>query len=66
MRRGGSFKSRLARLVLAYALALQAFGVWREIEGSLSELPSEKLSEKAGNEETNDELAARRRARMTG
>ena len=37
-------------------------GVWREIEGSLSELPSEK----ATREETNDELAARRRARMTG
>ena len=37
-------------------------GVWREIEGSLSDLPSEK----ATREETNDELAARRRARMTG
>ena len=37
-------------------------GVWREIEGSLSELPSEK----ATREESNDELAARRRARMTG
>ena len=37
-------------------------GVWREIEGSLSELPGEKVSEDA----TSDELAARRRARMTG
>ncbi len=37
-------------------------GVWREIEGSLSELPSEKAS----REESTDELAARRRARMTG
>ena len=38
-------------------------GVWREIEGSLSDLPSEK----AGREdESADELAARRRARMTG
>jgi DNA-binding transcriptional MerR regulator len=37
-------------------------GVWREIEGSLSELPSEK----ATRDETNDELAERRRARMTG
>ena len=37
-------------------------GVWREIEGSLSELPSEK----AGHDEEpveSDELAARRRAR---
>jgi len=37
-------------------------GVWREIEGSLSELPSEK----ATREESTDELAARRRARLTG
>jgi DNA-binding transcriptional MerR regulator len=39
-------------------------GVWREIEGSLSDLPCEK----AGRDEdgTSDELAARRRARMTG
>ena len=37
-------------------------GVWREIEGSLSELPGEKISE----DTTSDELAARRRARMTG
>ena len=37
-------------------------GVWREIEGSLSELPSEKAS----REETTDELAARRHARLTG
>ena len=37
-------------------------GVWREIEGSLAELPSEK----ATREETTDELAARRRARLTG
>src|SRR4051812_17352115 len=38
-------------------------GVWREIEGSLSDLPSEKAG---GEEESSDELAARRRARMTG
>jgi DNA-binding transcriptional MerR regulator len=40
-------------------------GVWREIEGSLSDLPSEK----AGHEEappTTDELSARRRAKATG
>src|SRR5690348_7369313 len=39
-------------------------GVWREIEGSLAELPSERTAHE-GNDE-NDELAARRRARMTG
>ena len=33
-------------------------GVWREIEGSLAELPSERA--------TSDELAARRRARFSG
>ncbi len=39
-------------------------GVWREIEGSLSSLPSERtVSEET---DANDELAARRRARMTG
>src|SRR5690349_21269270 len=39
-------------------------GVWREIEGSLAELPSEK----AGEEPTEgpDELSSRRRARATG
>ena len=38
-------------------------GVWREIEGSLAELPSERTT---GQAEANDELAARRRQRMTG
>ncbi|HZJ05653.1 MAG TPA: MerR family transcriptional regulator [Nocardioidaceae bacterium] len=38
-------------------------GVWREIEGSLAELPSEKLAQ---GEHTSDELAARRRQRLTG
>jgi DNA-binding transcriptional MerR regulator len=38
-------------------------GVWREIEGSLSDLPSEKADREDDND---DELAARRRARMTG
>jgi DNA-binding transcriptional MerR regulator len=37
-------------------------GVWREIEGSLSELPGEKVSDEASS----DELAARRRAKLTG
>ncbi len=37
-------------------------GVWREIEGSLAELPSERTSGEAG-EQSGDELAARRRAR---
>jgi DNA-binding transcriptional MerR regulator len=38
-------------------------GVWREIEGTLSELPSEKASTP---DDAGDELAARRRARLTG
>ena len=43
-------------------------GVWREIEGSLSELPSERAAEALGEsgDESQDELAARRRARMIG
>jgi len=40
-------------------------GVWREIEGSLAELPSERAAEDP-TEHASDELAARRRARMTG
>ncbi|HET7387038.1 MAG TPA: MerR family transcriptional regulator [Nocardioidaceae bacterium] len=40
-------------------------GVWREIEGSLSELPSERVAAEP-EERAGDELAARRRARMTG
>ena len=39
-------------------------GVWREIEGSLSELPSERAGEEPG--EGPDELSSRRRARATG
>ena len=38
-------------------------GVWREIEGSLAELPSEKAEQ---GEQSSDELAARRRQRLTG
>jgi DNA-binding transcriptional MerR regulator len=43
-------------------------GVWREVEGSLSELPTERLDAHADDSDShaNDELAARRRARMTG
>jgi len=44
-------------------------GVWREIEGSLAELPSERTESSAaesGVESAADELAARRRARMIG
>ena len=37
-------------------------GVWREIEGSLAELPSEKATHEPGS----DELSARRRAKLTG
>ncbi|WP_354438413.1 MerR family transcriptional regulator [Marmoricola sp. OAE513] len=42
-------------------------GVWREIEGSLAELPSERTAEEAdATADANDELAARRQARMSG
>jgi DNA-binding transcriptional MerR regulator len=40
-------------------------GVWREIEGSLAELPSERATED-DTATGSDELAARRRARITG
>ncbi len=40
-------------------------GVWREIEGSLAELPSERAA-RADSEDPSDELAARRRARTAG
>jgi len=39
-------------------------GVWKEIEGTLHELPSEK-AEAVDAVDENDELAARRRARMS-
>ncbi len=43
-------------------------GVWREIEGSLSDLPSERTAEDASadGDHAGDELAARRQARLTG
>src|SRR3954465_12318511 len=40
-------------------------GVWREIEGSLAELPSERAAEDS-DDHAADELAARRRARLIG
>ncbi|MEP7092200.1 MAG: MerR family transcriptional regulator, partial [Nocardioidaceae bacterium] len=40
-------------------------GVWREIEGSLAELPSERAVED-GDTHAADELAARRKTRATG
>jgi DNA-binding transcriptional MerR regulator len=40
-------------------------GVWREIEGSLAELPSERAADDSTDSDS-DELARRRRARMTG
>ena len=40
-------------------------GVWREIEGSLADLPSERTAESEVDVES-DELAARRKARLTG
>lgn len=50
-------------------------GVWREVEGSLAALPSERMAEEAPSEESglsatpsnaNDELSARRAARRIG
>ncbi|GEP38152.1 transcriptional regulator [Nocardioides psychrotolerans] len=41
-------------------------GVWREIEGTLAELPSERASDDAASIAAKDELAARRAARQTG
>ena len=42
-------------------------GVWREIEGSLADLPSERATDSGSDEgHASDELAARRRARATG
>src|SRR5690242_10392402 len=42
-------------------------GVWREIEGSLAELPSERTAEAPGAaSDASDELAARRQARLSG
>ncbi len=40
-------------------------GVWREIEGSLADLPSERTAAEDG-EIDGDELAARRKTRLTG
>jgi DNA-binding transcriptional MerR regulator len=41
-------------------------GVWREIEGSLAELPSERATSDDASDTASDELAARRRARFSG
>ena len=41
-------------------------GVWREIEGSLAELPSERSVEEHSPANASDELAARRQARLSG
>ena len=44
-------------------------GVWREIEGTLAELPSERAADDSDDEQpalAGDELAARRAARQTG
>ena len=41
-------------------------GVWREIEGSLAELPSERATSDETSDTASDELAARRRARFSG
>jgi DNA-binding transcriptional MerR regulator len=39
-------------------------GVWREIEGTLSELPSERTVDEEAAPHTNDELAARRARKL--
>src|SRR3982751_3848104 len=41
-------------------------GVWREIEGTLSELPSERTADDDAAPQADDELAARRAARTAG
>jgi DNA-binding transcriptional MerR regulator len=41
-------------------------GVWREVEGTLSDLPTEHVDGDTSGAHATDELAARRRARMTG
>jgi DNA-binding transcriptional MerR regulator len=41
-------------------------GVWREIEGTLADLPSERANEEIPGDLPGDELAARRAARQTG
>jgi DNA-binding transcriptional MerR regulator len=41
-------------------------GVWREIEGTLAELPSERASHTTAEPAAGDELAARRAARSAG
>ena len=41
-------------------------GVWREIEGTLAELPSERAEDSASASSASDELAARRAARKIG
>jgi len=40
--------------------------VWREVEGSLAEMPAEPLDDAEPADHPNDELTARRRARKTG
>lgn len=41
-------------------------GVWRDLEGSLTQLPSERADEADAAASSADELAQRRRARQTG
>jgi DNA-binding transcriptional MerR regulator len=41
-------------------------GVWREIEGSLAAMPSERAARDDDGGNLHDELAVRRRARLTG
>jgi hypothetical protein len=38
--------------------------VWREVEGELASLPSERAEDEAGATHTGDELTSRRQARL--
>ncbi|HET7475962.1 MAG TPA: MerR family transcriptional regulator [Dermatophilaceae bacterium] len=40
--------------------------VWREVEGELAQLPSERAEDEAPAEHAGDELSVRRRSRLTG
>ena len=40
--------------------------VWREVEGSLAEFPTERAADEMSDQAQDDELARRRRARQTG
>jgi hypothetical protein len=51
----------LAHGQAVFGIALN--GVWKEVEGSLSQLPSERTIDEAPEDSGTDELSMRRRAR---